>query len=292
MKLNMISTAAFALTLTSSAYGQYWVSAATGNDTNVCTRTSTCKTFQRALNIAGPWSSIGVLDPGDYGPATISEAVTIDGGGLAATVTTSGTSITVQAPAGAVVQLRNLSLHGNGASVGISYVSGAQLLVENVKVNGYGGNCIFDTSAGDMVVQDSTIDNCSGAGIWASSGANLAFVEVVNSRVHFANTAVYVSGLITATISGSSLSGTSARSAPYGVVVGGNYITQVMIDNCQISNFGYGVYANVGFIQMSRSALTYAAIGSSGSGTTIWSNGNNSLFFVSPGGITQTVPLQ
>ena len=285
-----------AIALTSAAFGQTWVSS-TGNDSNTCTRTSPCATFQRAINLTGAWGEVHVVDAGQYGAATISEPMTIDGGGFATTLIGSGTAFSVNAPNGAVVQVRNLSIHGEGAAqTGISYNSGSQLIIENVKVNGFGGNCIVAGIAGsgtaDLVIKDSSIDNCSSAGVYINNSETIT-VSILNSHVHFANLGVYAYvGHIT--ISGSSFSSPGYGTNTWGIYLPTGGVATVLVDNSVFSGYAYAGYIVAGTLQLNRSTFTNnttALIG--GASATIISNGNNSFFNNgSIGTINQTVSLQ
>ena len=90
-----------AMALTTAAFSQTWVSN-TGSNSNPCTMAAPCLTFQRAVNVTPAWGQVRVLNAGDYGSVTITQAIRIDGGGLVSNVTTSGSSITVNTPAGSV----------------------------------------------------------------------------------------------------------------------------------------------------------------------------------------------
>lgn len=294
MLCNRTLTLSCALALTSAAWAQTWVSATSGNDSNACTRTAPCKTFQRAVNVTPAWSEVHVMDAGEYGPVTISQAVTIDGGNLGTILATTGDALVVNAGSGAVVQIRNLAIHGDGATMGVEFVSGAQLLLENVKVNGFGGSCVIAEVGGsaDLVIKDSSIDNCSNAGINLQNSTNLS-VEISNTQVHFANTGLYAyAGKVT--VSGSSFSGPMYGSNSWGVYTPTNGIATVMLDNCVLSNYAYAVYAVTGTIQANRSTFannTTALIYSPG--VQLISNGNNSFSNNGTNGsFTSTVSLQ
>ena len=272
----------------SVASAQIWVSAATGSDTNLCTRTAPCKTFQKAVNVAPVWSQVTVLDAGDYGPVTISQSVTIDGAGLATNVATSGSAIFVQAGSG-IVQLRNLSIHGNGAQYGINLQNAGQMVIENVKVNGFGNTCISAAigTGTDLVIKDSSVDNCSVGGI-AILGSGTGTVEITNTHVHYVNQGMQVTGG-NVTVSGSSFSGLSQTNANPGILAEGN----VMLDNCQISSFGYAIENIGGSVQMSRSTISSSGVALYTANGTTTSNGNNSFFNNSQNGsFTKTVALQ
>jgi len=278
-----------------AASAQTWVSAATGNDANACTRTAPCKTFQRGVNVTPAWGQLGVLDAGEYGVVTISQAMTIDGGGLATVTSVSGVSdaIVVQGPGGSIVQIRNLSVRGGGTGYyGIEFASGGQMVLDNVKVTGFGGSCVVlatGASNSDVVIKDSFIDNCSSSGIYVAG--NPVSLAVLNTQIHFANFGLYaLSGTIT--LKGSKLSSPAYGTSTWGIYL--NEAASVMVDDCVISEFGVGATAWAGSIQISRSTFTNntTALQPSGSGQII-SNGNNSFYNNGAiGTISGTVILQ
>ena len=95
-----------------------WVSAIAGKDSNPCTRSLPCATFQVAHDNTTAGGEIDVLDGGEFGPVVINKAITIanDGAGTAAiTPVADGAGVTVQA-LGIAVVLRGLSLNGVSAS--------------------------------------------------------------------------------------------------------------------------------------------------------------------------------
>ncbi|HTB00051.1 MAG TPA: hypothetical protein VK804_06205, partial [Bradyrhizobium sp.] len=61
---------------------------------------------------------IDVLDPGGYGPVTITKSITIDGKGMASILASGTNGITVNAGSTDVVILRNLSISGAAATPG------------------------------------------------------------------------------------------------------------------------------------------------------------------------------
>ena len=119
-----------------------WVSAALGNDANPCTRMSPCLTFAAALAQTTAGGEIDVLDPGDFGPVTISQAVSIysDEIGETGIMTSPGTSgIVINAGANDTVNLRGLIFDGTNASgtSGVVFNSGAHLHIENCVFQGF-----------------------------------------------------------------------------------------------------------------------------------------------------------
>lgn len=134
-----------------------WVSS-TGNDNNPCTRTSPCATFAGALANTISRGEIDVVDPGDYGgfDFTISQAVTINGGGIGqitGPVTISG---------GAVVTLRNLSFHGGGVVI----TGGLQVSITNTTIEDTMDGVYVDPPAAAptvVTIRNTTITDTNGA---------------------------------------------------------------------------------------------------------------------------------
>src|SRR5580704_2892242 len=87
-----------------------FVSAA-GVDTNPCTITQPCATFAQAYTAIGANGIIAALDPGKYGPLTITGPVTINGNGWAAITGPSGNAaITINASSSDNVLLTGLEI--------------------------------------------------------------------------------------------------------------------------------------------------------------------------------------
>ena len=287
-----------AAALASTAYAQTWVSG-TGSDSNACTRSAPCKTYQHAHDVTAAFGQITALDAGDFGPVTITKAITIDGAGVATNFATGASEITVNAGAGDVVQLRNLSIHGRNAPTAITYNSGSQLLIENLKVNGFNNDCIAAVVAGsgtaDMVIKDTSIDNCSSAGVFVSGVGPTLTVEIINSHVHYANYGIYAySGLIT--ISGSTFSSPGYGTSSIGILENFHNPTltnqHIMVDNSQFSGYEYAIFAGSGSVQLSRTTLANNTIALAVSSGSIISNGNNAFFNNgSNGSFTSTVGL-
>jgi hypothetical protein len=161
---------------------QTFVSAALGSDSNPCTRISPCLTFAAALAQTTAGGEIDVLDPGDFGPATINKSVSIYGNaaGVAGTIPSSGTSgIVVSAGANDVIHLGGLSFDGVNApgTSGIVFLSGARLDIENCVVLGFTTSGItLSPGAGSattakVVVQNTTIlNNATGLLIQPTGG--------------------------------------------------------------------------------------------------------------------------
>ena len=103
-----------------------------GVDSNPCTVTQPCATFAHAYTMVGANGVVAALDPGKYGPLTITGPVTINGNGWAAiTAPAQNNGITINAGSGNVI-LNGMEIDGVGtADNGIVFNSGDNLTVSN-----------------------------------------------------------------------------------------------------------------------------------------------------------------
>jgi hypothetical protein len=85
-----------------------------GLDTNPCTVTQPCRTFQQAYNIAAANGEIDVIDPAGYGPLAITKGISIQAHGFGGITQTCNTcaAITVSVTASDPVSLNGLLIDG------------------------------------------------------------------------------------------------------------------------------------------------------------------------------------
>src|SRR5690349_19530480 len=82
-----------------------------GKDSLTCGALLTpCKTFAGAVAVVAPGGTVVVLTSGEYGPVTITKALTIQAEGVTALVQSGATPVTVNAGPDDVVTLRGLIL--------------------------------------------------------------------------------------------------------------------------------------------------------------------------------------
>src|SRR5437870_3114707 len=125
------------------------VSMAKGDNANSasnCHCTTPCRTFAVAHANTLSDGEISVLDPGDYGPVTITKSISIvnDGVGEASIIVSGGaTGIIINAPNGAgYVNLRGITIQGVGfgGGTGLVFNTGFSLTMENCVVRNHTGN--------------------------------------------------------------------------------------------------------------------------------------------------------
>jgi Right handed beta helix region len=157
----------------------------TGSNTNPCTITLPCQSFAQAYTAIGANGIVAALDPGKYGPLTISGPVTINGNGWAAVTAAAGsTGITINAGSGDVT-LTGLEIDGAGTAYnGIADYSAGNLTVTNCTLQnfvtnplsgGYGNGILVEPASGHskVLLRGIIVLNAGNAGIYVTphSGA-------------------------------------------------------------------------------------------------------------------------
>jgi hypothetical protein len=160
-----------------------------GNDMNVCTAASPCRSFAHAMTVVIANGEILAIDSGGFGPVTVTQSVSIVAPtGVEASIT-QGTAaqnaINITVP-GATVVLRGLSIFGLGTgSDGIFIASANFVAVQSCNIIGFAGNGIeFSLSApGTLAVSNSTfIANGNGIVTYGSSN-DMALFSIDRSRL-------------------------------------------------------------------------------------------------------------
>ena len=175
MTMNSIEsvTAMFTVSGGGGPSSQTFVSATLGSDANPCTRISPCLTFAAALAQTTAGGEIDTIDPGDFGPVTITKAITIfgnavGGASVGGTTPSPGTSgIVISAGANDVINLGGLIFDGVNASgtSGVVFLSGARLNISECVFQGFTtSGMTLSPGAGSasttlLVVQKTTILN-------------------------------------------------------------------------------------------------------------------------------------
>jgi hypothetical protein len=258
--INVLAIAIFTLAFASIAQAQAtrtWVSGV-GDDANPCSRTAPCKTFAGAISKTAKDGEIDCLDPGGFGAVTVVKSITLDGSmtGIGSILNSSTTGIIINITDGAdvrkAVTIRGLSIQGAGSGLrGISIVAATTVYIENSFIsgqNGAPGNGIDDSRAGggQLEINNTTIQNCSGNGINVnpSSGSTQINVHINNSRVQKNATGFFAGSNVRATIYDSVFTQNTTAAISAQQTAGGN--TDVNADHCMVSNNVTAFAANTG----------------------------------------------
>jgi hypothetical protein len=225
-----------------------WVSAKKGLDIAICGDASSlpCRTFQYAHdNSVAAGGEIRVLDPGGYGPLTISKSISIvnDGVGVAGiSVGGAGTGIRVQAGATDKVFIKGLTLDGaNGAGrYGIEVFSAGNFTLTNCTIKGFA-------------------ELSNGHGIWIKTNTDLRF-SITDSII-----SGNFEGLNVNNIGGPTRAakGVISRIEPvnnyYGITFGST--SNSVMNELNVSNGGPSLMKSLGAVYMTRSVLTGGGYG-------------------------------
>lgn len=167
-----------------AASGHTWVSG-TGSDSNTGTRSSPFGTFQTAVDNTTAGGVVSVADPGDFGPVSISKAITIDGGGPGGTIAfptgyAGSALIIVTAGAGDIVILRHLTIDGLGQTADlVNIFSGQQVTIEDCHLEKTSNTGLYVASAATNVVVRNTTITGTGYGIYVTaSGSNQSQLSI------------------------------------------------------------------------------------------------------------------
>jgi hypothetical protein len=168
--ITLASVLVVSLPLLSNAQAsRTWVSGV-GDDLNPASRTAPALTFAGAISNTAPGGIIDVLDPGDFGPVTITKSINIDGdeneGNI--TISNSNPGIIINVGSNNAVTLRNLSFEGLGVGTSaIQILSASAVHIENCRIDGFVTGIEDDNSVtnGRIFVKDTTIQGCDGIGI-------------------------------------------------------------------------------------------------------------------------------
>jgi hypothetical protein len=141
--------------------------ASIGTDNPACSLTAPCRTFTAAVTAVNTGGEVIVLDTGGYGAITIGKSVsiTVPSGIYAGITVSSGDGITVNG-SGIIVAFRGLTINGQGGNNGIAIADAATTRVENCVISNLNASGIYHT-AGMLYVEDTTVRNNAGIGIWS-----------------------------------------------------------------------------------------------------------------------------
>ena len=248
-----------------------------GVDTNPCTIAAPCATFATAYNAVEANGIVAALDPGKYGPITITGPVTINGNGWAAiTAPAAGNGITITAGSGNVI-LKGLEIDGAGAAYnGIEFNSGSSLTVTNCSLQNFifggstTGNGILLQPTSDtisFVITNTSVSNNTLNGIVYQPPSGSVTAEGVIDHVVATNNGG--DGiLIDTSLGGGSTTvaisnGIASNNSAVGISIkNGSFPLAVSIDNTGMSGNATGIYAyGTANVILGRSVITANGFG-------------------------------
>jgi hypothetical protein len=281
--------AQFAVTFVSTA----------GNGTNNCaSAAAACDTFQRAIDQAQPGGVVLVLNPGNFGPAVITKALSIvasgvEGGILGAPGTTSG--LVINAGASDVILLRGLMIAlGARLGDGIAFTSGGALHVQNCLIRGGSNGISFKPNATSrLYVSDTAISDSTSAGIRIVSRGVTTVITAVLDRVRLENSGSGIEAVadssplaqplqpvpvVNMTVRDSTIAGIAGHAVHVETIGSTRTTLDVFIERTALVHNGTALHAGrAGVVRVNDSAVSGNKVGFSASGGQIVSFQNNRL---------------
>jgi Right handed beta helix region len=251
-----------------------------GSNSNPCTITAPCASFATAYAAVVPNGIIAALDPGRYGPVTITGPVTINGYGWAAiTAPAAGNGITITAGAADKVTLTGLNIDGAAAAYnGIVANSVGSLTISNCVLQNFVDNATSGTGDGILMlpasgpvtftITNTTVANNTQAGIsYFPQGGSFNVDGVIDHVVAAANkygiyiATTFVTGGTTAVAISNSI--VSANVAGIDLPSTVPAPLKLSIDNVSVSGHsGTGIAAgSTANVLLGRSVITGNAVG-------------------------------
>jgi hypothetical protein len=220
-----------------------------GADSNPCTATQPCRTFQQAFNTIPPNGVIWVLDPAGYGSLTITHGISIQARGIGAVTQNchSCAAVTINAAASDTVTLDGLFLDGVGSgSAGIQINSGGSVQILNSIVRGFfHGIYNLSTSGTKLLIEDTvTSDNNTGIDLPTPSiSATLNRITANNNQLGVnigggGSTAVTVANSVITNNAGTGLSCAGGAVAWLAKTVVSGSPTGVQVSSATIKSYG------------------------------------------------------
>jgi hypothetical protein len=269
--------------------------ASAGSDSNACTITAPCASFAHAYTVIGANGIIAALDPGKYGPLSITGPVTVNGNGWAAiTGLAAGNGITINAGTGNVI-LTGLEIDGAGAAYnGIVFNTGGSLTISNCIVKDFIlGNGIPGTGNGirigpttgtvDFTIVNTIAVNNQLAGIaYLPTSGSATATGTIDHVVAANNSSDGIVVSLSLASGGSAAVSISNSVASNNGMIGisaaaGSGTVTATIDNDQMSNNQYGVGNQSATVVLSRSVITKNSVASVNNTGTVDSYGDNRI---------------
>jgi len=153
--------------------------ATTGSDANDCSENSYCRTLARALAATNPGGEVVVVSSGGYGPATITQAVTITAIGVDASITALPGQHGLAVNTTGDVTITGLNLNGGGTGIdGIWVRAVGTLRLYNMQIQSFADNGIeFTGLGGALAVYDSKLSDSGHDGLLLQNGFAQAYVQ-------------------------------------------------------------------------------------------------------------------
>ena len=246
---------------------QAYVSTA-GADWNPCSATQPCRTFNKALMVVDPGGEIVVQNSGGYSPEfTITQSVTIDGGGNDASVnSTFGSDLcTIAAGPNDRVVFKGIRFNGHGAgNAAINVKQAGSVYVEHCSISDFTGDGIQMQNGGNLFVNDTDVRKCRAGVVAETFGAR--FIRFVAHDSRFSECSVGVDvetenignpGTVPGGPATALLVNCTVSLCDYGFnVVSAGGAVDVTLTNCRSFENTFGVAAESSMVRLDHCVIT------------------------------------
>jgi hypothetical protein len=264
-----------------------FVSAATGNDANPCSRTAPCRNFAAAIAQTAQNGEVIALDSGGYGPVTINQSIALiapQGVYAGITAFSGNNAIEINAATTDTVILRGLTLNSLNANIGVNVDSVGKLIVDDVTIKNFNNVAMEVVTSADSetYVQDSLIqNNFIGIRFRPLGGTERGWIS--NTRAEGNSYAFENRDSSIMTIRDSAAVRTAVTG--YGTFFAGS---EANLERDLASNGQFGIVASSGATRVSETMIVNNDTGINGSATSF---GNNRVYAnMTNGSFTTTVP--
>jgi hypothetical protein len=275
--IRFLSTAALVAGFSTVVHAQAtrtWVSGV-GDDVNPCSRTAPCKTFAGAISKTAACGEISVLDPGGFGPVTITKGMTINGTGTLAGILSAATNaVIVNAGVSDTIVLRDISMNGACSGLnGVRFLAGKLLVVDHCWISNMTQKGIEVSKTVDgtqLKVFNTDFTNVNTA-VQATTTTGGVFVDVdtvtIQGAVNGINYNSNASGTVLHTYFSRNIGG-------FGVSAGAGSIVNVI--DCHFRSNTTGINASVGsIVRICENEFVDNTNGLAGNAASFQSGGNN-----------------
>ena len=215
-----------------------------GTDTGTCAVAAPCRTISFALTQLANNGELVFLTSGGYGPATITQGVTLSAEGVHASISApTGSGLTINAPS-QTVTIRGLSILSDGLfnSVdGITVNSVGTLYLQGLTIEGFGNEGVT-MAGGSLFMQDSDVRACQVGGLDVFNTGTTAYVK--NSNFSFCSAGLEADDGTSVTAAGCSANYNEGGFACNAKTTANSL---VLINDTAMENFAYGVEATGSF---------------------------------------------
>jgi hypothetical protein len=261
-----------------------------GNDAQPCSIALPCRAFAAAIAQTQANGEVIVLDSAGYGPATISQAVSIiapPGIYAGISVTAGGPGMVVAAGSGKVT-LRGLSINNiTGGTSGIAFTSGTSLYVDNCTVTNFpiAGIAASVAASSSVFVTNSTFRDNGTGGVFTATAGTLT-ISIENSMFGRNGTGLDFRDGTVGTVHFSTMSGGTTGLAAVPPTAGKTATIEVR-DSTISDNSGAGVTATQSGAAVPVNLVSLVSTQISGNGTGVQVTGVNSSAYVSDSAIVR-----